>query len=59
MIDAIVRIAKGLGKRTIAEHVEDAQTLDVLRAMGVDFAQGYFIGRPSPVDELVGERVAG
>jgi diguanylate cyclase (GGDEF)-like protein/PAS domain S-box-containing protein len=52
IIEAIVRIAGGLGKRTIAEWVEDAATLDFVRAAGVDLAQGYEIGRPLPPEEI-------
>jgi EAL domain-containing protein (putative c-di-GMP-specific phosphodiesterase class I) len=52
VIESIVRIAKGLGKRTIAEHVEDAQTVDAVRRMGVDYAQGFHVGRPEPVARL-------
>ncbi len=58
VIESIVRIARGLGKRTIAEFVEDAATLEVVRAHGVDFAQGYEIGRPAPVAEMLGVPVA-
>jgi diguanylate cyclase (GGDEF)-like protein len=47
-VQAIVDIAKGLGKETVAEFVEDAQTLEALRALGVDRAQGYHVGRPRP-----------
>ncbi len=54
IIEAIVRIAKGLGKRTIAEWVEDAATLEFVRGAGVDFAQGYEIGRPLPAEEIPG-----
>jgi EAL domain-containing protein (putative c-di-GMP-specific phosphodiesterase class I) len=39
---------KGFGKETIAEFVEDEATLKILREIGVDYAQGYLIGRPSP-----------
>jgi diguanylate cyclase (GGDEF)-like protein len=35
-----------LGRRTVAEGVEDVATLDILRAMDVDFAQGWYIGHP-------------
>lgn len=42
----IHQIAKEFGKKTIAEYVEDADTLDVLREIGVDYAQGYHYGRP-------------
>ena len=45
-VKAIVEIARGLGKTTIAEFVEDAETVQVLRDFGVDMAQGYHLGRP-------------
>ena len=46
MVKAIVQIARGLGKRTIAEFVGDARTQALLAQYGVDFAQGYHIGKP-------------
>jgi EAL domain-containing protein (putative c-di-GMP-specific phosphodiesterase class I) len=46
-----VRIARGLGKRTIAEFVGDDPTVEILRELGVDFAQGYHVGRPVPISE--------
>jgi diguanylate cyclase (GGDEF)-like protein len=55
MIKAIVEIARAGGQRTVAEGVEDAMSLGVLQSCGVDFAQGYFLARPSHV----GERVPG
>ncbi len=51
IVQACVQLAKGLGKDTIAEFVETAETLRLLRALGVDFAQGFHIARPRPVDE--------
>ncbi|MFT3863180.1 MAG: EAL domain-containing protein [Solirubrobacterales bacterium] len=50
-VKAIVDIARGLGKRTIAEFVEDAETETMLRAYGVDMAQGYHLGPPVGVEE--------
>jgi EAL domain-containing protein (putative c-di-GMP-specific phosphodiesterase class I) len=50
-VKAIVEIARGLGKRTIAEFVEDEQTTTLLREYGVDMAQGYHLGRPVDADE--------
>ena len=44
IIDAIVSIANGLDRQTVACSVEDAATLDYLRSRGVDFAQGYGLG---------------
>jgi EAL domain-containing protein (putative c-di-GMP-specific phosphodiesterase class I) len=45
-IKAIVDVAKGMGIKTIAEYVEDQKTLLYLREYGVDFAQGFHIGKP-------------
>lgn len=50
-VQAIVGIAQGLGKTTIAEFVEDEQTATLLRAYGVDMAQGYHLGPPVGVEE--------
>ncbi|MCW8894695.1 MAG: EAL domain-containing protein [Sulfurimonas sp.] len=44
----IVSFASNLGLKTIAEFVEDKDSLDLLEKMGVDFIQGYYIGKPSP-----------
>jgi len=52
VVKAIVEIARGLGKRTIAEFVEDEDTTKMLREYGVDMAQGYHLGRPVDVAEL-------
>ncbi|MDA0182056.1 EAL domain-containing protein [Solirubrobacter phytolaccae] len=49
-VQAIVHIARGLGKPTIAEFVERDATLRLLGELGVDYAQGYHVGRPQPVE---------
>jgi EAL domain-containing protein (putative c-di-GMP-specific phosphodiesterase class I) len=49
VISAIVGLAKGFGLKTIAEGVEDQETLDLLREYGVSHAQGFLIGRPAPL----------
>ena len=46
-VKALTDVARGLGKVTVAEFVEDAETLRLLEEFGVDFAQGYYIGRPA------------
>jgi EAL domain-containing protein (putative c-di-GMP-specific phosphodiesterase class I)/PAS domain-containing protein len=51
VVEAIVRLAKGFDLETVAEGVEDQATLEELRGLGVDFAQGYHIGRPAPLPE--------
>lgn len=52
VVHAMVAVASGFGIKTIAEGVEDQPTLELLKSMGVDFAQGYWTGRPAPTDEL-------
>jgi diguanylate cyclase (GGDEF)-like protein/PAS domain S-box-containing protein len=52
VIEAIVGMARGLGKRTIAEFVGDDETVTMLATLGVDFAQGYHVGRPFDVARL-------
>ena len=51
VVESIVHMARGLGKQTIAEFVEDEATLEAVRAKGVDYAQGFHVGRPGPVEE--------
>jgi diguanylate cyclase (GGDEF)-like protein len=51
VVKAIVEIARGLGKRTIAEFVEDEDTTRILRDYGVDMAQGFHLGRPVDAGE--------
>ncbi|HET7406437.1 MAG TPA: EAL domain-containing protein [Mycobacteriales bacterium] len=46
IVTSMVSAAHGLGKSTIAEYVEDEETVELLRHLGVDYAQGYHIGRP-------------
>jgi len=50
MVKSINDMGHALGKQTIAEFVESEEVLDLLREIGVDFAQGYFIGTPVPLD---------
>ncbi len=52
IVRAIADLARGLGRATIAEWVEDKATLEKVRALGVDYAQGDRVGRPVPVSEL-------
>lgn len=53
ILASIVDIARGLGKETIAEFVADESILEVMLARGVDHAQGYHVGRPLPVPDLL------
>jgi len=49
IVEAIHRVAHVADLRTVAEFVEDAELIEILRAIGVDFAQGYGVGKPEPV----------
>jgi PAS domain S-box-containing protein len=49
LVRAIVDLAQGFGIQTVAEGVEDAATLELVREFGVDYAQGFHLGRPEPV----------
>lgn len=52
LVKALSDVAREFGKKIVAECVEDAATLHLLSGYRVDFAQGYFIGRPAPAEEF-------
>jgi len=52
LVRALVQVCQAYGIHTVAEYVQDEATLRMLREFGVDFVQGYLIGRPSPLEEL-------
>lgn len=49
MVTAMIKLARTLNFKVIAEQVEDAAALDAARRMGVDYVQGYAIGKPVPM----------
>lgn len=53
MVKSINEIGHVMGKKTIAEFVEDDAILAKLAEIGVDYAQGYGIGKPAPIDEIM------
>jgi diguanylate cyclase (GGDEF)-like protein len=53
VVRAVVDIARGLGIETIAEFVQDGETLALLRDLGVGSAQGYHTGRPGSLDAIL------
>ncbi len=53
MVKSINEIGHVMGKKTIAEYVENEEIMKQLQHLGVDYVQGYAIGRPRPLDELV------
>ena len=52
MIKLIAEIGREAGMRTIAEYVQDAESLELLGELGVDMVQGYFVGRPAEVPKF-------
>ncbi len=52
MVVAISQVGKAMGIETIAERVESKQVLDKLSELGVEFAQGYYIARPTSVQSF-------
>jgi len=52
VVEAIAGLARGMGAETIAEFVSDQPTITMLRLFGVDYAQGFELGRPGPTLSL-------
>ena len=53
ILESLVHTASGLEKQTVAEFVEDQETEDLLRDLGVDLVQGYHVGRPVAVEAAI------
>lgn len=51
MVQAICQIGNTMGLAIVAEYVGDQKTVDALREIGVNYLQGFFIGKPAPLDE--------
>ncbi|MGA9366124.1 MAG: EAL domain-containing protein, partial [Steroidobacteraceae bacterium] len=53
MVEAICKVGGALGIETVAECVESQAVLDELQRIGVDYAQGYYLARPEPIERLL------
>lgn len=53
MVRSTIQLVHSLGHAVVAEGVEDQATIDALVAMGCDYAQGFFIGRPMPAENIL------
>ena len=51
MVSAMIKLARTLDIRVVAEHVESEVVFDKVRQLGVDFVQGYAVGRPTPLQQ--------
>jgi diguanylate cyclase (GGDEF)-like protein/PAS domain S-box-containing protein len=49
MVAAMIELSRSLNFRVVAEHVEDQLSLDTVTEMGIDFVQGFLVGRPQPL----------
>jgi diguanylate cyclase (GGDEF)-like protein/PAS domain S-box-containing protein len=58
LISAVVKIARDMGKHTIAEWAPDEETVKVLTGLGVDYGQGFHLGRPATLSEHLAARDA-
>ena len=56
LVRSVNDIGKVMGKQPVAGGVEVEATLAKLRELGVDYAQGYFVGRASPIEAMHGSR---
>ena len=55
MVEAICQIGRTMNLAMIAEYVGDAETVNLLRRAGVDYVQGFHIGKPKPLEEILTE----
>jgi len=55
IVEAIVRMARALEAEIVVEGIETEEMLEALRRLGCDYAQGYLIGRPQTLDELIAQ----
>ncbi|MEA3372728.1 MAG: EAL domain-containing protein, partial [Campylobacterota bacterium] len=48
IVESIVEFAKKIGAQTIAKYVNSPSVYEIVKEVGVDFSQGFFIGKPQP-----------
>ena len=53
LVKALCSVARGFGKRITAEFVESAEVLSLIEKLDIDYAQGYYIGKPLPASEFL------
>lgn len=49
-VKTLIELARAFGKKTVAEYVENEDVLIILKEFGIDYAQGYYIGRPKALE---------
>ncbi|SFE60842.1 EAL domain-containing protein [Nitrosomonas sp. Nm166] len=58
LVNALCSVARGFGKKITAEFVESAETLSLIENMDIDYAQGYYIGKPWPANEFLMKHIS-
>ncbi|HEX9772478.1 MAG TPA: EAL domain-containing protein [Steroidobacteraceae bacterium] len=58
MLSAIVQLARAMGLKTVAEGVESEEIRQITAKLGVEYAQGFSIGRPEPLEHVIEKLVA-
>lgn len=53
LVKSIIQVVQALGKKAVAEYVENAEILTILKTMGIDLVQGYHLGHPQPVEKIL------
>jgi len=56
LVRGMAEMCRGLGVCIAAEYVESEEIMDIVASLGIDYAQGYHIGRPLPVAEALAGR---
>lgn len=51
LVKSIIEVAHTPGRKTVAEFVENPETLALLKSYGIDYARGYYIGKPEPAPQ--------
>jgi diguanylate cyclase (GGDEF)-like protein/PAS domain S-box-containing protein len=59
LVKAMIQVIQALGKKAVAEYVENEEILQILKSMGIDFVQGYHIGHPVPVEKIIAKKISG
>ena len=58
LVKAMIQVIQALGKKAVAEYVENEDILTILKSMGIDFVQGYHIGHPIPIEKILLQKIA-
>jgi EAL domain-containing protein (putative c-di-GMP-specific phosphodiesterase class I) len=55
IVASTIGLAHSLGQKVVAEGIEDHETYQMLRKLGCDYAQGFYLGRPQPLARFEAE----